>query len=1007
MRAAKDNKAETTKKKLRRVLKWGFVFAIVFFLLVVLLLPVFLSSAMGREIVLARINDTINGQADFSALSAGWLKGIKVTDFSFNDNLGRTSVQVKQIATRPHYVSILTGNLSFGETIIDQPRIHINLEDRREETVLRAEEPQLVPVKHKSIALVMDVAINNGNLRVTGSKGQSVELSRINSKLNLRPPPEQTSFDVDMAVGEQEKRAAVSAAGRIKPGPVKTGWTFKGTTGDLTVEVDDLDLASLGPIFELAGVELEAKGRLSADLKSEVKDGRFEKLAATLEAENLDVTGTLLKGDRLRSGRFSIDVELTGQKQFVNVQNLQVDSDWFAARASGIAPTTFRSLAEFLTSGSDYSLSGTFDVDVEEVLSQMPHTFRVKEGMKVTSGKLSGNIEASSGKLSGQANLVDLAGTVDGKKLALSEPVISRVLLTAEQDDIHLDKVDVSAAFAKIEATGSLEQVEYDGQVDLAKLQSELGQFISIGPYEMAGELWSKGQVSIKEDVIKAVGSSQVKNLRFSSVERVSASEPNANIAFAFAIDKTRNIVAVDSVEATTSLGAVSIKEAVVPLGGKATKPMELSVSASEVNLQGLQPFAVLFASLPKDMQLAGTAESRVAVTSSKGIYRIQTDATRIKNFKLVSPGREPFQQGEVLFVFDAQVDPKQKAITVKELRLESPQIKIKKGEFKKSTESGKTRVQGQLDCEYDWSAISRVASAFLPQGLELQGQRETTVDFSSHYPHDEADKLLANLDTKTVLGFEKARYLGLNFGPTEVDIQVQKGLLKMAPFTTTVNKGRLSFAGEADFKQKPTILRTPGPIQIAKDVQINKETTEKLLMYVNPIFANVVNVSGVANFDCQRLAIPLAGAGKKDIEIAGTISMQKLHLQASDLLGQILSVAGTALRGQEMTIRPTKFILQDGFLRYDDMQVDVGDNPVNFKGVIGLDKSLNMTVTLPYTLQGRTVRVDRESAGERISLPLKGTVDKPELDVGRLLEDQLRRRLEDQLRRGLEELFK
>ena len=124
-------------------------------------------------------------------------------------------------------------------------------------------------------------------------------------------------------------------------------------------------------------------------------------------------------------------------------------------------------------------------------------------------------------------------------------------------------------------------------------------------------------------------------------------------------------------------------------------------------------------------------------------------------------------------------------------------------------------------------------------------------------------------------------------------------------------------------------------------------------------------------------------------------------------MLSTILSSSGTSARDAVITIRPTKFVLQDGFLRYDDMQMDIGDNPVNFKGVIGLDKSMDMTVTLPYTSRGRTVRVGQEARGQRIKLPLSGTVDKPNLDVGKLLESQLKQELENQLRKGLEGLFK
>ncbi len=281
------------------------------------------------------------------------------------------------------------------------------------------------------------------------------------------------------------------------------------------------------------------------------------------------------------------------------------------------------------------------------------------------------------------------------------------------------------------------------------------------------------------------------------------------------------------------------------------------------------------------------------------------------------------------------------------------------------------------------------------------------TINFSGGYRTGQMGKLLANLNTKGKLGFERTHYLGLNFGPTEVEIQMQNGLLRIAPFSTTVNNGQLKFAGEADFKSEPVLLKTVGPIQIAKNIQINNETTDKLLMYLNPVFANAVNVSGVANFSCERLAIPLAGAGKNDIEVIGTVSVNKLRLQASDLLGQILSLVGTGFRGQDITIHPTRFVLRNGLLRYDDMQMDIGNYPVVFGGVIGLDKSLNMTVTLPYTTRGRTVRVGEKKIGERISLPLKGSIDRPELDVGKLLEEQLKEQLKQRLLEGLDRLLK
>jgi hypothetical protein len=195
--------------------------------------------------------------------------------------------------------------------------------------------------------------------------------------------------------------------------------------------------------------------------------------------------------------------------------------------------------------------------------------------------------------------------------------------------------------------------------------------------------------------------------------------------------------------------------------------------------------------------------------------------------------------------------------------------------------------------------------------------------------------------------------------------------------------------------------------MQIIKNIQIDDRLTGPLLKYLNPIFANSVNVNGLANLSCDKLSIPLDAKAKNSAEIVGEVSVSNLRLTASDLLGQILLVVGGSAAGTVITIHPTKFILRDGFLRYDDMQMDIGNNPVNFKGVIGLDKSLDMTVTLPYTTRGTTVRVDRQPIAPRITLPLKGTVDKPTIDVGKLIENQAGQQLEDQLKKGLEKLFR
>jgi hypothetical protein len=1019
MRAENKTKVGPRKKTGTRVLKLALVIIVILIALVLLLVPVLVSSGKGRQIILAKINSSIAGETDFVDLSMGWLKGIKVSDFSFNDNAGQISVQVREIATKPSYGSLLTGNLSLGQTLIDKPKVQINLKDLKAQKSKSPSTKKPAGKEMKPFALPvkrMELVLNDGNVKVTDPKSGTVELSRINSKFNLQPPGEQSNLNLSMAVAQAGKTSEIQVTGSVTP-KKKTGWSLKGTSGNLTVDVNDLDLESLGPIFALASIDIQAEGFVDGNAKGKIKDGRLEDLDAGINAKNLQITGTKLKGDRLQTNDLDINVKLKQETEAINIDKLQLKSDWASVTASGIVPTTFKSLDDLLDAKSNYNLKGTFNCDLAAVSSQMPKTLGLKEGMQLKSGQLNGNIETSpkSGgqkQIQANATITALEGTVDGKKIALSQPLDAQAQISSDKDGINFDKVDVSASFAKINCAGSTKSLKYSAQADLTKLQTEIGQFFDFGQYRMAGEVQETGQISIEENRFAISGSGTVKNLHLSSEEGQSATEPMAKIEYAVNMDRKKNLVNVESVTADASMGRFSVKDGVVPLGEEPAIPLNLEISANNLNFEKVRPFAAIFATVPEDMKLTGIADSTISVSSEKKTYKFTSDSTKIKNLRLTFPDTNSFEPGDVTVSFDAEADA-EKAIRIKTFQLDSEVVKLSfsESQYSRQSKDGKAKLQGQVECEYDWAALNPITARFLPEDLTLQGKRKDAINFLSVYPADQPDMLLANLNAKGKLGFEQAGYMGLDFGPTDVDIEVQNGLLNIAPIATTVNEGQFNFAGSADFKQKPSLFKAAKPMQIVKDIKINDATTKKLLKYVNPIFADAVNVSGIANFNCEQLAIPLSAEAKNDAVVIGTISMNQVRLQTSDLLGQILAVAGGSVRGTVLTVHPTKLVLQKGVLRYDDMQIDVGDNPINFKGAIGLDKSLDMTVTLPYTTEGRTARVGGTKRGTRIVLPLKGTVDKPQLDTGKLLELQLKKTIEEEgeelLRRGLEELFK
>ncbi len=698
--------------------------------------------------------------------------------------------------------------------------------------------------------------------------------------MNLNPPGDKSTFDIALAVAGGDSISKITAKGSVTPASKKS-WRLKGTSGDIVVKINKLDMESLTPAFALVGKDIHAGGKLDADIDVRIDDGQFEKLSANV------------------------------------------------------------------------------------VLS-------------------------------------DLKKKIAGKETTLTEPVKIDIDLSSDEEKVVIDSFKVSSSFCSVDCRGRIDSLDYVAEADLKELQEFTGQFVDFGDYKLTGELSSAGKVSFAKG-IKATSESNIKNF---IVSRNNAAAPKTSVKLSFDIetDTNREILKINSAMLSAEPGEIQIKNSVVPLDGESEEKLSLAIEA-EIDLAKAQPFAEMFVDIEEGIRLGGTVTSELSVSRERNRYRIVTDKTNIQNLLISKSGEKPFEDEQVKLTLDVVLDFEEKTYEINELLIDGSKIDVT-GNISSNTGNGKTKIEAELQAQYDLAAVSSAASAFVPQGFSMRGKRKDRIKLNSKYPEGQTDKFLANLNGEAQFGFDGAEYMGLSFGPVETKINIKQGLLTIAPFSTTVNDGTLRFSGSADFKQKPVLLKTPEPMRIIENVNINDETSRRLLKYLNPIFANAVNVHGVADFHCEKLSIQLTEATINDLEITGTIGIDQMRLEASDLLGQIISLAGARQRQTDLTLMPTRFVLKNGLLSYDDMQINIGDNPVNFSGSIGLDKSLDMKVTLPYTFGGKTVRTG-QTAADRISLSLEGNLDRPRINTGKLLESEVQKLIEQETQKLLEKLLK
>jgi hypothetical protein len=995
----KQNNKPKKHKPLKIIMTAIISLLVLLVIVIVVAVPAYISSDSGRKTILAKINESVEGKTDFASLSMSWFKGVKLTDFAYNDESGQTSVTIKQLSTIPKYGAILAGNLAFGETIVHEPRVSIDLRKRPAPTAVEKPSKEKTTTELKLPVSRIDLHIKNGDVKVTDTKSNTIHLEDIDSNLNFKGPDRMNTFAADMLLANSGTPTPLHAEGAINPTKI---------SGELAIEVNQMNLDTLAPLFDLADVQLDAKGLLTANIKTSFKDSKLQNLTGTATGTRLDVGGPAIEGDRFKTTALNLDVAMTQQKDFYNVEKLSLTTDWAKLDAAGKVPTDLKSLSQFTEPKADYDLKATVDVDLPAVANQMPNTLGLEPGTTITSGKLSGSInrttQADKAQIRADLQIANLAGLVKGKQVAISEPIEAQALISSDKSTVNFEKLQATSSFAQVKCTGTEKLLAYEANVNLQKLQSELGSFINLGGYKTAGLVTSTGKITSADETINVAGDSKIQNLYLTTPDGQTASEPQADIAMDLDIERKTKDIKINSLSGAGDFGKLEVKNGLLPAEKKPNKPLVLPIDA-QVDLAKIRPFLMLSSAYPKKLSMAGNATSKLRISLDEQTTKITTDFTQIQDFSYGTPKTGQVTLGLVTAKLDATIGPEKTAVT---FDLANPQLKAK-GNFNTDTVKDQKTMSAKADCDYEWKFVSTLLSAFMPSDLTIEGQNKTTVEFSSSWPADKPEELLANLSTKPInVAFDKAEYRGFTVSqPSKIAVQFDKGLLDIPKFSMKVNDGTLTFAANADFTKSPTLLTIPEPLTILDKVKVDERVSIKLLQYLNPIFKDVDRFTGVATFSARKLAIPLKGAGPKDLLLNGNFFVKDMRL-ASPIFTAIQKIMPGSTSGQ-MEILPTDITAINGLLRYNNMQLNAGNNPFNFVGRINLlTKSIEgSSVITPYTT-GPTIQVGQENTPGRITIPFKGTYVNPELDLSKLLQQNLGSILEEGLKGGkIEDILK
>ncbi len=858
------------KSFFRRLFK-ALVLLIILIVVLLALMPTLLSTGPGTRFVQSTLGHAMGGTMELGDLSLGWLSGLKIDNLKFTDLKKGTSVEIREVRSKPLLSSLLKGRIALEETVIDKPQVQLTVQSPAPSDKPKKSDSEKPKTAAPAIPLdTLDLAVQDGqivlNMQSADRPSQRVEFQGFASKVDLRPAGQDSQFSMlTQIVQPGQPTASINTQGAFKLGD--SGWTLKGTSGQVKVEIDKVQLASFRPILAMLGQDLTADGKLQANMDIQIADG-------------------------------------------------------------------------------------------------MPQ------------------------KVNAKAELTELSQTVDGKKTTIQQPVKLDAQLTTANQKLLIDNVQVSSSFCQVQCKGTTEAIDYTVAADLAQTQSFAKQFTDLGSYQLAGKLAAQGNVQLGKDATVVKAQTKFDQLVVTKDKAVTPAT-NATADLGIRLPADRKTLVVEAFKLVSDPATVEIAKSTIALAKDVQQPLALTVTTS-ADLAKLRPFVGLAAKMPDNLQWGGKLDGQVAFSKDKDVFHVQTNQTTIRNLIIVEKDKKPFTQDTVKLVADVFLDTKEKTIAAKQLNLEGTAgqaiIRVTQAQIQQKADKTNTQMNGKIDAEIDLAAVRAIAAPMLPEGLDIAGRQKTQLTFDSKYPTDKPAQLAANLNLQpTTFGFDKASYKGLNVGPTKIAFQAQQGQLKISPFQTTVNEGTLDFAGQLDMRSSPMVFSSAATMPKLTNVQLNDVIGGAILPYVNPIFSDAGQLRGKLNLACDQMVIPLSGQRKNDISILGTVSIADMSLASRGLMSELLKGMGQSST-QAMAIEPTKFRVQKSVVSYDNMQLDVGNNPVNFAGSIGFDQKLDMTVTLPWVIGGRTARVGKETSGLRVPIPLGGTIKQPELKLDKLI---------------------
>jgi translocation and assembly module TamB len=482
------------------------------FVAIVALLPLLVANTRLRDAVLSAALPGDDVQVTVAGASLGWFSGPSLNGVEVKDDAGKLLLSAESVGIDRSPLNLLLNQSNLGTIEIIRPQLHLairpdgsNLEDALTSLLseLAGSQPGEPDAKKPSTRTAYAIHLVDGTIHAedlaTSSKWriEGIQLHYTAGATIGNVGSGTFAAKIVELAGGVNGAAATTPSGQIAVSLRQANAGRK----ELTWQISGLSLAPAEPWLRRFIVASELSGTLSGQgaaawTASASTVPNDISTSGLLTIDRLDASAPLLNGDRVRLTRVELPWRLAAQASRLTIQDLQLRCDAARVGVRGNIDTTVLSQPRSLTAvvsnaAAQHNLELRGALDLAKLAALLPKTLRIRDDTRITSGTLdlAGHCQpAGAGqRIAASLRTSQLAATSAGRALEWERPVNADVQLTRLKMGIRLDSLACESDFLGVAANGTPQDFTASAEFDLNRLAQQLGQFVNLSEFELAG----------------------------------------------------------------------------------------------------------------------------------------------------------------------------------------------------------------------------------------------------------------------------------------------------------------------------------------------------------------------------------------------------------------------------------------------------------------------------------------------------------------------------------------